>query len=77
MRLALNMAKMATCGFPRAAIEKIQYLIKKPHAKVRDEKKRGVELPKHKEVKDAIERQPAMLHQIQMDGRLSCEMAPQ
>jgi len=27
MRLALNMAKMATCGFSRATVEEMQYLI--------------------------------------------------
>ena len=48
MRLALNMAKMAKEGFSRAAIEETKYLIKKPRAEVREEKKRGVEFPGHK-----------------------------
>jgi len=48
MRLALNMAKMAKEGFSRAAIEETKYLIKKPCAEVREEKKRGVEFPGHK-----------------------------
>ena len=39
MRLWLNMAKMAKEGFSRAAIEETKYLIKRPHAKVRKEKK--------------------------------------
>ena len=55
MRLALNMAKMAKSGFSRAAIEETQQLIKKPRAEVREEKKRGVEFPWHKKVKDAME----------------------
>jgi len=42
MRLALNMAKMAKGGVSRSAIEKTQFLIKKPWAAVRQEKKRGV-----------------------------------
>jgi hypothetical protein len=39
MRLALNIAKMAKGGFSHAAVEETQYLIKKPRAKVREEKK--------------------------------------
>jgi hypothetical protein len=61
MRPTLNMAKMAKGGFSRATIEETQYLIKKPCAEVREEKKRGVEFPGHKQVKAAIERHPAML----------------
>jgi hypothetical protein len=45
MRLGLNMAKMAKEGFSRDAIEETKYLIKKPHAEVQEEKKRGVEFP--------------------------------
>ena len=40
MRLALNMAKMAKGGFPRATIEETQFLVKKPVAEVREEKER-------------------------------------
>jgi len=47
IRLALNMAKMATEAFWRAAIEEMKYLIMKPRAEVREEKKRGVEFPRH------------------------------
>jgi len=65
MRLALNMAKMAQGGFSRAAVEETQYLIKKPHAEVREEKKVGVEFPGHNKVKAAIARHPAMLRQNQ------------
>jgi len=36
MRLALNMAKLATCGFSRATIEEMQQLIKKPRAELRE-----------------------------------------
>jgi len=73
MRLALNMAKMAKKGFSRAAIEETKYLIKKPPAKVREEKKRGVESPGHKKVKAAIQRHPAMLRQNQTSGCLPCQ----
>jgi len=55
MRLALNIAKMAKEGFSRAAIERTKYLIKKPRAEVREEKKRGVEFAGHKMVKAAIQ----------------------
>ena len=47
MHLALKMARMAKAGFWRAAVGETQYLIQKPHAKVREEKKRGVEFPGH------------------------------
>ena len=73
MRLALNMAKMAKGGFSRAAVEETQYLIKKPRAEVREEKKRGVEFPGHNKVKAAIARHPAMLRQNQMPGCLPCQ----
>jgi len=73
MRLAMNMAKMAKEGFSRAAIEERKYLIKKPRAEVRKEKKRGVEFPGHKKVKAAIQRHPAMLRQNQMSSCLPCQ----
>jgi len=63
MRLALNMAKMAKRRFSRAAIEEMQYLIKKPRAEVWEEKKRGIGFSGHKKVKAAIERHLAMLRQ--------------
>ena len=72
MRLVLNMAKMAKGEFLHAAIEEMQYLIKKPCAKVREQKKRGVECPGHKKVKAAIENHPAMIRQNQSDGCLPC-----
>jgi len=72
MRLALNIAKMAKQGFWRAAISEKIYPIKKPRAKVREEKKRGVEFPGHKKVKVAMQRLPAMLRQNQMSGCLCC-----
>jgi len=50
MLRALNMAKMAKGGFSRATIEETQYLIKKPQAKVQEQKKLGVEFPAHKDV---------------------------
>jgi len=65
MRLALNMAKMAKPRFSRAAVEETQYLIKKPPAKVREEKKRGGEFPGQNKLKAAIARPPAMLRQDQ------------
>jgi len=61
MRLALSMAKMAKEGFSCSAIEETKYLIKKPRAEVREEKKRGVEFPGHKKVKAAIQRHLAIV----------------
>jgi len=49
--LALKMAKMAKGGFSHAGKEDTQQQIKKPHANVRAEMKRGVELPRHNQVK--------------------------
>jgi len=62
MHLALNMAKMAKGGFSRRAIEEMQQIIKKHHAEVREEKKRGVQYPGHKNVNAAIKRHPAMVY---------------
>jgi len=73
MHLALNMAKMAKEGFSRAAIEEMTYLIKKPRAEVREEKKRGVEFPRDKKGKAAIQRHPAMLRHNQTSGCLPCQ----
>ena len=73
MHLALNMAKMAKGGFSRAAIEETQQLIKKPRAKVREEKTRAVEFPGHQKVKAAIERHPAMVYKNRTDRCLSCQ----
>jgi hypothetical protein len=39
MRLALNMAKMAIGGLSRATKEETQQLMKKPCAKIREQKK--------------------------------------
>jgi hypothetical protein len=55
MCLALNMARMAKGGCSCAAIEETQSQIKKPRAEVQDEETQGVEFPKHKKVKAAIE----------------------
>jgi len=68
MRLALNTAKMAKEGFLRAAKEETKYLHKKQCAEVQAEKKRGVEIPAHNEVKAAIQSPPAMLRQNQTSG---------
>jgi len=73
MRLALNMAKMAKCGFSGAAVEERQYPIKKPRAEVREDKKRGVEFLGHNKVKAAIARHVAMLRQNQTPGCLPCQ----
>jgi hypothetical protein len=73
MRLALNMAKFAKCGFSRATVEETLYLIKKPCAVVREEKKRGIQFPAHKKVKAAIVRHLAMLCQNHMPGCLLCQ----
>jgi hypothetical protein len=61
MHLALNKAKMANGGFSRAVVKETQYLIKKPRAKVREEKMWGVEFPGHNKVKTARARHPAIL----------------
>ena len=63
MRLALNMAKMAKGGFSCAAIGETQLLIKRPWAKVREEKKWGVDSPGHRNVLAAMERHLAMLQE--------------
>jgi len=55
MRLALNMAKMAKEGISHASIEETKYLINKPRAEVRQEKKQGVECPGDIEVKAVIQ----------------------
>jgi len=68
MRLALNSAKMAKEGFSRAMIEETKYLIKKPHAEVWEDKKRGIEFPGHKKVKAAIQWHLAMLRHNQASG---------
>ena len=73
MRLALNMANMAKGGFSRAAVKETQYLIKKPRAKVREEKKRGVEFQGHNKEKAPRARHPAMLRRNQMPGCLPCQ----
>jgi len=57
-------------GFSHATIEETQYLIKKPRAEVRKEKKRGVEFPGHKKVNSAMESYPAVIRQNQWDGCL-------
>jgi len=72
MHLALNMAKMAKRGFSRTKIEETEYLLNKPHAQVREEKKRGVKFPGHKMVKGAIEWYLAMLRQNHTPGYLPC-----
>jgi len=73
MRLALNIAKMAKGGFALAAIEETQFRIKKPRAEVREEKKRGVEFPGHKNVKGGMERQLAMRLEYQTDCCSPCQ----
>ena len=73
MRLALNIAKMPKEGVSCATIEETKYLIEKQCAKVREEKKRGVEFPGHNKVKAAIQRHPALVRQNQMSGCLPCQ----
>jgi len=72
MRLALNMAKMAQGGILHATKEETQFLIKKPQAEVREEKKWGVGFPGDRNVKPAMDRHPAMLWENQTDGCLPC-----
>jgi len=73
MYLALNMAKMAQDGFSRAAIDDKKYLIKKPLAEDREEKKWGVEFPWHIKLKAGIHRHAAMLRHNQMSDCLLCQ----
>jgi len=73
MRLALNMAKITKEGFSRTAIEETKYLMKKPRAEVREEKKRGVEFPGHNKVKAAIQRHPATLCHNHTSGCIPCQ----
>ena len=47
MCLACDMAKMAGVGFSLATIGEMQCLTKKPRPEIPDEKKRGVEYPRH------------------------------
>jgi len=73
MRLELNMAKMAKEGFSRAAIEEMKYIIQKPSAEFREEKKQGAEFPGDKKVNAAIQRNPAMLCENQTSVYLPCQ----
>jgi len=73
MHHALNMSKLAKEGFSRAAIEETQQLIKKPRAKIQEEKMWGVVFPWQNKVKAAIERHLAMIRENQMDGFLPCQ----
>jgi len=72
MYLALNMAKMDKEGVSRAAIGGMQQLIKKPRAKVRQGKMRGVVFPVHNEAKAGLARHTAMVRESQTDGCLPC-----
>jgi len=47
MCLACDMAKMARVGFSLATLGEMQCLTKKPRPEIPDEKKRGVEYPRH------------------------------
>jgi len=67
------MAKMAKGRFLRTAIEEMQWLMKKPRAEVREEKKRGVEFPRHKNVKAAMEWHLDMRWENQTDVCVSCQ----
>jgi len=73
MHLTLNMAKIANRGFACAMIDKTQHLIKKPRTEVKDEKTWGVELPRHRKVKAAMERHPAMVYDNRTDSCLPCQ----
>jgi len=73
IRLALNMAKIANGGFSLAAIEEIQYLIKRPCTAVREEKKQEVQSPEQKMINAAIQRHPALLRQKQTNRWLPCQ----
>jgi len=72
MSLALNMAKMPKWGFLRATMEETQYLINKPQAEVREEKKRGDDCTAHENGRAAMGRHPPMLRENQTVGCLPC-----
>jgi len=76
MLLALNMAKMAKGGFSRAAMKYTQQIIKKPGAKVGEEKKQGVEFPGQMKVKASMERHPAMVYKDHTASCLPCRNDP-
>jgi len=71
--LAWNMAKMAKGGFSHTAIEDTQYLINKPRAEVREEKKRGVEFRAHRKLNAAMQRHTAMIRQKHTDRCRRCQ----
>jgi hypothetical protein len=73
MRLSLNMAKMAKEGFSHTIMEEIKYLIKTPHAEIREEKKWDVEFPGHIQLKAGKHIHPAMPVQNQTSGGLPCQ----
>jgi hypothetical protein len=66
------MAKLSKGGFPRAVVEEWQHPMKKPCAKVREEKKWGFEFPWHNKVNPAILRHPTILCENQTDCWLIC-----
>ena len=53
--------------------EKTNFQIKIPPGKVREDKKQGVEFPSDQNVKAAIERHPAIVHQNYMPSCLLCQ----
>jgi hypothetical protein len=71
------MPKIAKGGISRAAIEETQQLIRKPRAKVREEKKPGAEFPGHNKAKAVIERHPAMFAKIKRTAAFLANMALQ
>jgi len=73
MCLSLEMVKIAKGRFSHATIEETQQLIKKPCAKVREAKKRGVEFPGHQKVKAEMERHPAMIYKNHTAGCRPCQ----
>jgi len=70
MRLAMNMARMAKDGVLCDAIKEMKYLMTKPRAEVREEKKGGVEVPGLKQVKATLDRHLAMLRHNLTSGCL-------
>jgi len=72
--LGFKMAKMVKGVSSRAAIEETKYLITNPRAEVWEEMKRGVEFRRHRKLKAAIERHPAMLCQNQTNTCRPCQI---
>jgi len=67
------MAKLAKRGWSHSAMEESQYRIKKPCAKVQEEKIWGIESPAHSKLKAVTDRRPVLVPDNQVDGTHYCQ----